>query len=138
MNNQTTLQYKWSNKVTYGTSGSHGAVAQLDDTGRGMSGNIRHPEGCLWKNNNNNNFLVKIQVQKLDETMLLQQEYLPILWGNYSVLSYVLQNKSSFFLTDRRHGMTLCNQGFSTGSCTILCTEQTWKVNIAGSLYEVL
>ena len=54
MNNQTTLQYKWSNKVTYGTSGSHGAVAQLDDTGRGMSGNIRHPEGCLWKNNNNN------------------------------------------------------------------------------------
>ena len=26
---------------------------QLDDTGRGMSGNIRHPEGCLWKNNNN-------------------------------------------------------------------------------------
>ena len=25
-------------------SGSQGAVAQLDDTGRGMSGNIRHPE----------------------------------------------------------------------------------------------
>jgi hypothetical protein len=35
------------------SSGSQGAVAQLDDTGRGMSGNIRHPEGCLWKNNNN-------------------------------------------------------------------------------------
>ena len=35
------------------SSGGHGAVAQLDDTGRGMSGNIRHPEGCLWKNNNN-------------------------------------------------------------------------------------
>ena len=33
-------------------SGSQGAVAQLDDTGRGLSGNIRHPEGCLWKNNN--------------------------------------------------------------------------------------
>jgi hypothetical protein len=45
------LQYKRSNKVT--SSGSHGAVAQLDDTGRGMSGNIRYPEGCLWKNNNN-------------------------------------------------------------------------------------
>ena len=34
------------------SSGSLGAVAQLDDTGRGMSGNICHPEGCLWKNNN--------------------------------------------------------------------------------------
>ena len=34
------------------SSGSHGAVAQLDDTGRGMSRNISHPEGCLWKNNN--------------------------------------------------------------------------------------
>ena len=34
-------------------SGSQGAVAQLDDTGRCMSGNIPHPEGCLWKNNNN-------------------------------------------------------------------------------------
>ena len=54
MNNQTTLQYKWSNQVTYGhPQESHGAVAQLDDTGRGLSGNIRHPEGCLWKNNNN-------------------------------------------------------------------------------------
>ena len=29
------LQYKWSNKVTYGSSESHGAVAQLDDTGVG-------------------------------------------------------------------------------------------------------
>ena len=56
MNNQTTLQYKWSNQVTYGhPQESHGAVAQLDDTGRGLSGNIRRPEGCLWKNNNNNN-----------------------------------------------------------------------------------
>ena len=36
MNDQTTLQYKWSNKVTYGTSGSHGAVAQLDDTRLGL------------------------------------------------------------------------------------------------------
>ena len=35
------------------SSRSQGAVAQLDDTGRGMSGNIRHPKGCLWKNNNN-------------------------------------------------------------------------------------
>ena len=25
-------------------------VRQLDDTGRGLSGNIRRPEGCLWKN----------------------------------------------------------------------------------------
>ena len=41
MNNQTTLQYKWSNQVTYGPpQESHGAVAQLDDTSRG-----------LWKNN---------------------------------------------------------------------------------------
>ena len=53
MNNQTTLQYKWSNQVTYGhPQESHGAVAQLDDTSRGLSGNIRCPEGCLWKNNN--------------------------------------------------------------------------------------
>ena len=35
------------------SSGSQDAVAQLDDPGRGMSGNIRRPEGCLWKNNNN-------------------------------------------------------------------------------------
>jgi len=35
-------------------SGSQGAVAQLDGTGRGLSGKIRHPEGCLGKNNNNN------------------------------------------------------------------------------------
>ena len=42
------LKYKRSNKVTYG-SGSQCAVVQLDDTGRGMSGNIRHPEGCVWK-----------------------------------------------------------------------------------------
>jgi hypothetical protein len=47
------LQYKQSNKVTYSSSsGSQGAVAQLDDTSRGMFGNICHPEGCLWKNNN--------------------------------------------------------------------------------------
>jgi hypothetical protein len=39
-------------KLPTASSGSQGAVAQLDDTGRGMSGNIRHPEGCLWKNNN--------------------------------------------------------------------------------------
>ena len=45
------LKYKRSNKVTYG-SGSQGAVVQLDDTGRGMFGNIRQHEGCLWKNNN--------------------------------------------------------------------------------------
>ena len=31
------------------SSGSQGAAAQLDDTGKGISGNIRHPEGCLWK-----------------------------------------------------------------------------------------
>ena len=29
------LLYKWSNKVTYGSLGSHGAVEQLDDTGVG-------------------------------------------------------------------------------------------------------
>ena len=61
MNNQTTLQYKWSNQVTYGCpQESHGAVAQLDDTGRGLSGNIRHPEGCLWKNNNNSTYSQKL------------------------------------------------------------------------------
>ena len=53
MNNQIILQYKWSNQVTYGRpQESHGAVAQMDDTGRGLSGNIGHPGGCLWKNNN--------------------------------------------------------------------------------------
>ena len=50
MNNQTTLQYKWSNQVTYGhPQESHGAVAQLDDTGRGMSGNIRTLKGACGK-----------------------------------------------------------------------------------------
>jgi hypothetical protein len=51
MNDQTTTPN--TNGVTKSpraSSGSQGAVVQLDDTGRGMSGNIRHPEGCLWKN----------------------------------------------------------------------------------------
>ena len=43
--------------------GSQGEVAQLDDTGRGMSGNIRHPEGCLWKNNNNKTWNPKVWLQ---------------------------------------------------------------------------
>jgi hypothetical protein len=52
MNDQTTSP----NGVTMSPtafSGNQGAVAQLDDTGRGMSGNIRHLEECQWKNNNN-------------------------------------------------------------------------------------
>ena len=44
-----------------------GAVAQLDDTGRCMSRNISHPEGCLWKNNNNNNILLN-SVQPMKNT----------------------------------------------------------------------
>ena len=53
INDQTTSNTNGVTKSpTASSSGSQGAVAQLDDTGRGMSGNIRHPEGCLWKNNN--------------------------------------------------------------------------------------
>ena len=71
MNLQAHQKHEWSNNLsnTNGVtksptvpSGSQGAVAQLDDTGRGLSGNIRHPEGCLWKNNNNNNYTVSQQV----------------------------------------------------------------------------
>ena len=60
MNLQAHQKHEWSNNLsnTNGVtksptvpSGSQGAVAQLDDTGRGMSRNIHHPEGCLWKNN---------------------------------------------------------------------------------------
>ena len=50
MNDQTTSNTNGVTKSPMASSGSQGAVAQLDDTGRGMSGNIRHPEGCLWKN----------------------------------------------------------------------------------------
>ena len=52
MNDQTTTPIQ--NGVTKSPKAPQEpwCVAQLDDTGRGMSGNIRHPEGCLWKNNN--------------------------------------------------------------------------------------
>ena len=41
------------------SSGSQGAVAHLNDTGRGMSRNIPHPEGCPWKNNNKLKLTIK-------------------------------------------------------------------------------
>ena len=51
---------------------------QLDDTGRGMSGNICHPEGCLWKNNNNQfrgMFFVVDIFWKLQSTLFTKKEF---------------------------------------------------------------
>ena len=44
----------------------------------------------------------------------------PHLMGQLFRSELRIAEQKLFFLTDRRHGMTLCNQGFSTGSCTIL------------------
>ena len=58
----SSTEHEWSNNYsntngvtkspTAPSTGSQGVVAHLDDIGRGMSGNICHPERCLWKNNN--------------------------------------------------------------------------------------
>ena len=74
MNNQTTTPIQ--NGVTKSptaSSGSQGTVAQLDDTRRGMSGNIRHPEGCLWKNNNNNSITISTLWSSVKSAPLLQE-----------------------------------------------------------------
>jgi hypothetical protein len=67
-------------------SGSQGAVAQLDDTGRGMSGNIPHPEGCLWTNNNN----CCCNKQKLD--IPFKSTFFSNLVIAYFFISFFLQN----------------------------------------------
>ena len=43
------LQYKWSNKVTYASSGSQGAVAQLDDTRKACTGTFVTLKGACGK-----------------------------------------------------------------------------------------
>ena len=50
---QILLQYKWSNKYTYGSSGSHGAVVQLDDTGVGLWTFVTLKGACRKTANNN-------------------------------------------------------------------------------------
>ena len=55
MNNQTTLQYKWSNQDTYGSP--QDAMVQLRSwmiPAEACPGTFVTLTGCLWKNNNNN------------------------------------------------------------------------------------
>ena len=83
MNDQTTSP-NGVTKSTTASSGNQGAVAQLDDTGRGMSGNIPHLKGCLWKNNNNKScsaisiFDIKL-VTTIDLVTIFQRSFFNLL-----------------------------------------------------------